>query len=165
VTTPLPDRPTPIARLRDRIAARLATGFLGDVARHAVRRHPFIWDRSAARICIASNVVLNDALFNTESGSITIANDVFLGHGVSLLTGTHDHTQFGRARRAAVPRSGRDIIIDKGAWVASNATILGPCRIGEHAVVAAGAVVVEDVPAYAVVGGVPARLMLRLERP
>ena len=57
------------------------------------------------------------------------------------------------------PSGGRDIVIHEGAWLASNVTILGPCQIGEHAVVAAGAVVVDDVRPYTVVGGVPARTL------
>jgi acetyltransferase-like isoleucine patch superfamily enzyme len=44
--------------------------------------------------------------------------------------------------------------------------VLGPCRIGEHAVVAAGSVVRADVPPYTVVGGVPARVLSTItERP
>lgn len=152
-------------QVRDRIAGRLAAGFLGDIARHAVRRHPFIWDRRSSRITIGADVVLNDALLNSVSGSITIAKHAFLGHGVSLLTGTHDYRQFGTARRDAVPSGGRDIVIGEGAWVASNATVLGPCWIGEHAVVAAGSVVIADVPDYAVVAGVPARIISVLDRP
>jgi acetyltransferase-like isoleucine patch superfamily enzyme len=150
--------------LRDRVAGWLAAGFLGDVARDAVRRYPFVWDRDASGISIDADVVLNDALLNSVSGNITIAKHAFLGHGVSLLTGTHDHRQFGLERRSAVPSCGRDIVICEGAWVASNATVLGPCTIGEHAVVAAGAVVVEDVPAYSVVAGVPARVISILDR-
>jgi acetyltransferase-like isoleucine patch superfamily enzyme len=37
--------------------------------------------------------------------------------------------------------------------------VLGPCRIGDHAVVAAGALVKDDVPPYAIVAGVPARVV------
>jgi len=44
-----------------------------------------------------------------------------------------------------VPKTGRDVVIGRGAWVSSNALVLGPCRIGEHAVVAAASVVTADV--------------------
>jgi len=101
---------------------------------------------------------------NVSSGTITIGRNVLVAHGVSILTGTHDYRRFGNERRYAVPANGRDIVIGEGVWIASNATVLGPCTIGEHAVVAAGAVVVDDVPAYTVVAGVPARVVSQIPR-
>jgi acetyltransferase-like isoleucine patch superfamily enzyme len=112
-----------------------------------------------ARLSIHRTARVNDALFNTESGSIAVGKDAFFGFGVKVLTGTHDIAQRGNARQMAVPREGRDIVIEEGAWVASGAIVLGPCRIGESAVVAAGAVVTDDVPALVIVGGVPARVI------
>lgn len=51
------------------------------------------------------------------------------------------------------------IHIARGAWIGSNAIILGGVTIGAQSVVAAGAVVTKSVPAGAVVGGVPARII------
>jgi acetyltransferase-like isoleucine patch superfamily enzyme len=102
---------------------------------------------------------VNDALFNTESGTIAVGEYAFFGFRVLVLTGTHDIAERGAKRRDAVPSQGRDIVIEAGAWVASGAIVLGPCTIGESAVVAAGAVVTGDVPARVVVGGVPARVI------
>jgi len=153
-----------MSRLADALAWRLAGGLLGNVARHAVRRYPYIWG-NPSRLSIDSDVQLNDALLNCGSGSITIACDVVLGHGVSLLAGAHDHRLFGSDRKHRVPVTGRDIVIAEGALIASNATVLGPCRVGEHAVVAAGAVVVHDVPPYSVAGGIPAHVLYKLEQP
>lgn len=109
------------------------------------------------RLKIGQGVVLNDALINTSSGSVTLHDYVFFGHGVCLLTGTHDYQQTNLQRQVSVPQSGRNIAVGEGAWLGSNVTVLGPCSIGEHAVVAAGAVVIGDVPARSVYGGVPAR--------
>ena len=111
------------------------------------------------RLWIDPTAVVNDAVFNTVSGTITIEEFAFFGHGVTLVTGTHDLNQFGLHRQQAAPAGGRDILIGAGAWIGSNATVLGPCRIGRDAVVAAGAVVTRDVPDLSVVGGVPARLI------
>lgn len=52
-----------------------------------------------------------------------------------------------------------DIIIDDDVWIGYGATILSGVHIGQGAVVAAGAVVSHDVPPYAIVGGVPARIL------
>jgi acetyltransferase-like isoleucine patch superfamily enzyme len=110
-----------------------------------------------ARLSVHESAIVNDALFNTVSGTILVQAHAFFGHGVAVLTGTHDVTAIGPARATAVPNSGRDVVIGTGAWVASRATVLGPCVIGEHAVVAAGAVVTGDVPPRAIYAGVPAR--------
>ena len=98
-----------------------------------------VWGHES-RLHLHESAVVHDALFNTVSGTITIHENAFFGHGVSVLTGTHDFRKLGAARRRSFPRRGYDIVIEHGAWVASNATILGPCVIGEHAVVAAAGV-------------------------
>lgn len=114
------------------------------------------------RLHVASTAVLNDALLNTVSGNITVEEHAFFGHGVTLLTGTHDASRTGLERQLAVPTEGRDILIGAGAWIASRAVVIGPCQIGANAVVAAGAVVSDDVPAGAIAAGVPARIVGRI---
>jgi acetyltransferase-like isoleucine patch superfamily enzyme len=117
-----------------------------------------------SRLKIAKTAVVNNALFNLSSGSITIEDYAFFGHNVTILTGTHDYQKIDRERQVSAPISGRDVLIERGAWIASNTTILGPCTIGEHAVVAAGALVNKDVPPYAVVTGVPAKIIKEIKR-
>ncbi|HET9256717.1 MAG TPA: hypothetical protein VFO16_16175, partial [Pseudonocardiaceae bacterium] len=75
----------------------------------------------------------------------------------------HDITKFGRQRQTTFPRTGRDVVIEEGVWVASHATVLGPVRIGKHAVVAAGSLVLEDVEPYAVVAGRPAKVIKKID--
>ncbi|HQT26384.1 MAG TPA: acyltransferase, partial [Burkholderiales bacterium] len=55
--------------------------------------------------------------------------------------------------------AGGTIIIEDGVWIGANVVVTRNVRIGEHSIVAAGAVVTRDVPPYSIVGGVPARLM------
>lgn len=50
-------------------------------------------------------------------------------------------------------------MIGNDVWIGADAKILGGVTIGDGAIVAAGAVVVRDVPAYAIVGGVPAKVL------
>ena len=100
---------------------------------------------------------ITDYLVNTRSGTVEIGADVNFGHGVMLIAATHDYHQFGAARTAAVPTEGYDIVLEEGVWLGTRVTVIGPARIGRHAVVAAGAVVVGDVEPYTVYAGVPAK--------
>ena len=108
---------------------------------------------------IVASACVNNAFFNTMSRSSTVEENFSFGQNVCVLTGIHNGTLRDKQRQDGWPASERDVTIRRGAWIASNATILGPCEIGEHAVVAAGAVVIADVPANPLVGGVPARII------
>jgi len=99
-----------------------------------------------SRLEIAPTARVQNALFNLSSGKIVIEDYVFFGHNVCILTGTHDYKKFGLERQKSVPKSGRDVIIKKGVWIASNATILGPCVIGENSVIGACCLVNKDIP-------------------
>jgi acetyltransferase-like isoleucine patch superfamily enzyme len=143
-----------------RLASRLAKSpTFGQLIREAAANHYFVFGDAEDRVEIGPGAVLNDALLNVESGRITIGEHAFFGHNVSVLTGTHDITKFGLERQQAIPLEGRDIKIGRGAWISSNATVLGPCEIGDDAVVAAGSVVTQDVPPGAIVAGVPAKIV------
>ena len=56
------------------------------------------------------------------------------------------------------------VTVKKNAWLGMNVTICPGVTIGRYAVVGAGAVVTKDVPDYAVVGGVPAKI-IRMQDP
>ncbi len=118
-------------------------------------------DRS--RLRIAPTATVNNALFNLSSGTITVGQHSFFGHNVCVLTGTHDTSKFGEERKKAIPKEGRDVVIGEGVWLSSNVTVIGPCKIGDHAVVGACSLVQHDVDAYAVVAGVPAKEIKRLD--
>lgn len=64
----------------------------------------------------------------------------------------------GHAVDSLEPFSG-PLVIGNGCWLGNGARIVGPLTIGDNAIVAAGAVVVKDVPPGAVVAGVPARII------
>jgi acetyltransferase-like isoleucine patch superfamily enzyme len=118
-----------------------------------------------SRLHLAPTAVVNNALFNLSSGEISVGEHTFFGHNVCVLTGTHDTNKFGPERKNAIPKQGRDVVIGEGVWVSSNATVLGPCTIGDHAVVGAGSLVQKDVEPYSVVAGVPAKEIKRLTPP
>ncbi len=118
-----------------------------------------------SRLSVDDDAVVNDALFNLSSGTITVGRHAFFGHGVVLLTGTHDFARFGADRLRSAPRSGRDIVVGDGAWLASGVVVVGPCTIGEHAVVGAGSLVLSDVDPYTLVAGTPAVVKSTIPHP
>lgn len=95
------------------------------------------------RVKIQNNVSVYDA--------VTIEDDVFCGPSM-VFTNVYNP-------RAALARKDqyRRTVVRRGATVGANATIVCGVTIGEHAFIAAGAVVNRDVPAFALMVGVPAR--------
>ena len=124
--------------------------------------YSYRWHGERSRLHIPESAIVNNALFNMSGGDITLGEHAFFGHDVAVLTGTHDIEQFGRARQLAFPRTGRNVVIGEGAWLASHVLVLGPVTIGEHAVVAAGSLVRDDVEPYAIVAGRPAKLIKKI---
>lgn len=109
-----------------------------------------------AHTFIEQDVVVGDRV-TVKSGvylwaGIRVGNDVFIGPNATF---TND--KFPRSRHYPEQFSG--IVIEDGASVGANATLLPGIRIGKHAMVGAGAVVIRDVPAYAVVTGNPATVL------
>jgi acetyltransferase-like isoleucine patch superfamily enzyme len=111
---------------------------------YAITHYTVVGDRRRLRIAPTANVA--NTLFNVSSGNIIIEDYAFFGHNVCVITGVHDYTRKVIDRQQSVPYCGHDVIVKKGAWIASNVTILGPCVIGENAVVGAGSVVSKDIP-------------------
>jgi len=84
---------------------------------------------------------------------IILKNNVTLSPNVKIYSAGHDYNYLN------LPDSAGDIIINKYSWIGANSIILQNVNIGEGAIVCAGSVVTKDVPAYAVVAGIPAKII------
>jgi acetyltransferase-like isoleucine patch superfamily enzyme len=104
-----------------------------------------------SRVRVSPTVGLANTLINTFGGFVDIGDYVFFGHDVMLLTGTHDFRATGPKRQLTRQTMGRGIVIQSGAWIASRAIIIGPCTIGQNAVIGCGCIVDFDVPPDTVV--------------
>ena len=103
-------------------------------------------------------------------GNVTIGCYSFLSLNVLMTSGTHIYDRWpellirDQDTRAALDpasdgRSDRPIVIEEDCWIGMNAVIMPGVTIGRGAVVGSNAVVSRDVPPYAVVAGVPARII------
>lgn len=109
----------------------------------------------------------------------SIANFTSIGSNVAVVTSSHPTERyvstspaFFSTRRQSVRTfadkdtfnehrtiDGRSVIIGNDVWIGNNVLIKGGVRIGDGAIVAMGAVVTKDVEPFAIVGGVPARII------
>lgn len=140
---------------------RVLRHFLTDIV-NDIRLSSYLVFGPSERLRIHCSAEVQNALFNVRSGEITVEEYAFFGHNVTLLTGRHDFTKFDQARQQGIPSSGNNIIVKRGAWIASNALVIGPCKVGEHSVVAAGSIVTKDVPPYCIVAGNPAKVIRQI---
>ena len=118
---------------------------------------PFICD-FGNRVKFGKGVFINHSAILSASGGIEFEDGVMVAPGVRIATINHDMNS-----RHTIYTYGK-VTIKKNAWLGMNVTICPGVTVGRYAVVAAGAVVTKDVPDYAVVGGVPAKV-IRMQDP
>ena len=100
-------------------------------------------------------------LHNTIIGPVDIGSHVNLAQGITVTALNHnfDDTEK-RIDEQGV--STKPVTIEDDVWVGANAVILPGVTIGNHCVVAAGAVVTKDVPPHSLVAGVPAKVIKQI---
>jgi putative colanic acid biosynthesis acetyltransferase WcaF len=107
------------------------------------------------RLTLGSHVWLGQDVWIDNLAPVEIGDDCCLSQGVYLCTGSHDRN------RATFDLITQPIVIESGCWICARAMILPGVSVGSGAVVAAGSVVLRDVPPNATVGGQPARDLRR----
>lgn len=118
---------------------------------------PFYTDYGQ-NITVGRNVFINTGCRFQDQGGIALGDGALIGHNVVLATLNHDEDPAKRHILHPAP-----IVLGKNVWIGANATVVPGVTIGDGAVVAAGAVVTKDVPPNTVVGGVPARVIKKIE--
>ena len=99
----------------------------------------------------------------TVIGPVCIGNNVNLAQGITVTALNHNFEDTTK-RIDEQGISTKPVMIGDDVWIGANAVILPGVTIGQHVVVAAGAVVTKDVPDYSVVAGVPAKVIKQLAK-
>jgi acetyltransferase-like isoleucine patch superfamily enzyme len=114
------------------------------------------------RLLIGRNVALQDWGFFSAHGGLTIGNNVAIGHRCSILTTEHGFDD-PELLINEHPILESPVKIEDDVWIGANVTILAGVEIGPRTIIAAGAVVTKPFPdGYAIIGGIPARIIKRL---
>ena len=112
----------------------------------------------AGKLTIGNNSNIGDYTIIDLVNDLTLGNDVAIGPNCTIYT--HDHIYTDKSVPAW--KGGivsKPIIVEDGAWVGSNVTLLPGITIGKRAVVAAGSIVTKDVDSNCIYGGNPAKLI------
>ncbi len=141
---------------RARNAAFRALGFSVDASAR-VKTPEYI---GKGILVISEGVFINRGSYFDLTAKIEIGNNVVIGHGVTFITAGHS---IGRSTRRAGEAYGTPISIGSGCWIGANVTVMPGVKIGKGCVVAAGAVVINDVPDDSMIAGVPAKIKRSLE--
>ena len=111
------------------------------------------------------DVIIGDhtriGLHNTIIGPVTIGSHVNLAQGITVTALNHNFEDSDK-RIDEQGVSTTPVIIEDDIWIGANAVILPGVTIGNHSVVAAGAVVTKNVPPHSLVAGVPAKIIKQI---
>lgn len=111
---------------------------------------------------ISPNLVIgNESEIGTRAiiqSNAVIGNNVIMGPDVHIFTGNHIY----KSLDTPIQRQGgivRGVTIGNDVWIGGDVIITAGRKIGNHCILAAGAVITKDVPDYAIVGGNPAQII------
>ncbi len=92
-------------------------------------------------------------------GPLEIGDNVMMGRWVNIMTNSHDTSRTDIPMNQQGHKTPRKVTIGSDVWIGNRVTILPGVTIGDGAILGAGAVITKDVPGFAVMGGVPARVI------
>ena len=107
---------------------------------------------------MGNNSAIGDFTHFGASGGIDIGNDVIMGSFISFHSENHNFEDTTKLIREQGVTS-KGIKIGNNVWVGAKVTFLDGTVIGNHCVVAAGAVVNGSYPDFSVIGGIPAKII------
>ena len=103
-------------------------------------------------------------LYTYINGDVTVGDNVLIGPHCSIAAGNHKFDPATGWFSARTEPDGDDsVVIGDGSWLASNACVTGGVKLGRANLVCAGAIVTKSTPDYAIMAGVPARQVGRID--
>ncbi|MBL7249468.1 acyltransferase [Alcanivorax marinus] len=120
--------------------------------------YPGIWIFTGRNLKVGDDVDFATGTLITTDGGVSIGDRVLIGYGSKILSSNHV-IPHGRSPIFYAGHEKKPVSIGDDVWIGANCIVLPGVTIGEGAVLAAGSVVTKDVPPYAIVGGVPSKVI------
>lgn len=117
--------------------------------------------KNKSKIKFGNNIHINNNFSIVSEKSICIDDEVLIGFNCSIIDSNFHDLDF-KNRKQTDPNP-KEIIIKKNVFIGNNVTILKGVIIGENTVIANGAVVTKSFPANVIVGGIPAKIIKKLD--
>ncbi|MEK6793386.1 MAG: acyltransferase [Spirochaetota bacterium] len=117
-----------------------------------------VWITGPRGISLDDYVTINIHAVLDGNGGLTIGKHVLIGQYVTIISTMHGFDDIS-VTIAKQKDEYRPVTIGDEVWIGANTTILPGVTIGKGAVIGAGSVVTKDVPSYAIVAGVPAKVI------
>lgn len=110
---------------------------------------------------VGENFSLHDFCYVDAVGGIRVGHNVSIAHGSSLISFNHTWD----AANVPIkynPIKEAPIVIEDDVWIGCGVRVMPGVTIGKRSIVAAGSVVVKDVPSRTIVGGIPAKVIKKI---
>ena len=147
-----------LAHIPSKHIRRLGLRFFGLKMSRDVRFYQGFHIRSPKNISIGKGTSIGPNVLLDGRNVLTIGKNVTIAYEAIIWTLNHDYNDIHFCGKGA------PVVINDYAWICSRSIILPGITIGEGAVVASGAIVTKDVPPYAIVAGIPAKVIGQCEQ-
>ncbi len=119
---------------------------------------PHVYILFPENISIGTGVSIHQFSYFDASGGIEIGSEVMIGHGVTIMTNSHNYNRIDISMKSQNVRH-KKVNIGDDVWIGAKSTILMGVNVGKGAIIGANSVVTKNIPEYSIVGGVPAKVI------
>lgn len=152
----LPYRPIPGHQFYEKIRYFLCKRIFKECGKNVViKQNAYFGDGKHISVGDYSQIGINSKIDNDT----TIGKYVLMGPNVTIFSTSHDYESLEVPMMFQGEKERRPVTIGDDVWIGTNVCIMPGVTVGNHVIIGSNAVVTKDVPDYAVVGGVPAKII------
>ena len=126
--------------------------------------HPNVYLFNVEHISFGDNVSVHPLCYLEGVGELSIGDNVSIAHNSSIMTTNHGWSDTSKPIKYNEQTNSK-VIINSDVWVGCGCRILSGVEVGARSIIAAGAVVVKNVEPNSIVGGIPAKVIKKIDSP